>query len=66
MSTSRSDASKTERDSTTREFKARKAIRCPKAPEFSLGDGNADKEAEKLMPSPNFLCPQRFVLKGNP
>ena len=26
----------------------------PVAPWYSLGDGNADKEAEKLIPSPNF------------
>ena len=26
----------------------------PGALEFILGDGNADKEAEKLIPSPNF------------
>ena len=26
----------------------------PVAPWYNLGDGNADKEAEKLIPSPNF------------
>jgi hypothetical protein len=37
-------------------------IQRPMALEFSLGDGNADKEAEKLMPSPNF-CVHRGLFE---
>ena len=32
----------------------------PGALEFILGDGNADKEAEKLIPSPNFYVHNRL------
>jgi hypothetical protein len=46
----------------TREIQAKKSIQCPKAPGFGLGDGNADKEAEKLIPSPNF-CVHRGLFK---
>jgi hypothetical protein len=64
MSASRSDASTTGRRGKTKENRALKTIQCPIAPGFSLGDGNADKEAEKLIPSPNFYVHMMFVRRN--
>ena len=55
MSASRSDASRTEKRSVkTRKLQVADETQHQLAPWINLEDGNADKEAEKLMPSPNF------------
>jgi hypothetical protein len=61
MSASRSDASRTKRKLVkTRQSRAtEERPSASEAPWVSLEDGNADKEAEVLLPSPNF-----YVLSG--
>ena len=52
----------------TKEIQVGLTIQHPLAPRFSLEDGNADKEAEKLIPSPNFyvlmVCSLEFAGVG--
>jgi hypothetical protein len=63
MSTSRSGTSK-KKKTVKQGHPIDGNILHPEALGFDLGDGNADKEAEKLKPSPNFYVHKSFVLES--